>query len=134
MTQTRLALSNLRVRRLFLAAAKADKQVRRGFILQARRRDEDETSATPIRFGLTASKKIGNAVIRNRARRRLRALAQELLPKHGEAGYDYVMIGRVHTGPRPWQALQKDLRSALKAVHRPADHRIDGSENNERTE
>ena len=73
MTSPGHALSSLRVRRLFLAAAKADKEVRRGLIVQARARDKDEPSPTPVRYGLTASKKIGNAVARNRARRRLRA-------------------------------------------------------------
>ena len=120
MTSTGHALSSLRVRRLFLAAAKADKEVRRGLIVQARARGDDEPSPTPVRYGLTASKKIGNAVARNRARRRLRALAQEILPLEGMPGFDYVMIGRVHTAPRPWQKLKNDLRSALKALHKNA--------------
>ena len=117
MTSLRPALSSLRVRRDYLAAAKAAKQVRRGLVLQARRRDTDEPTSTPIRFGLTASKKTGNAVTRNRIRRRLRALAHELLPQYGQTGYDYVMIGRVHTPARDWSALRKDLSSALKAIH-----------------
>lgn len=120
MTGSVPALSSLRVRRDYLAAAKAkeaDKQVRRGLVLQARVRSENETAATPIRFGLTASKKTGNAVTRNRIRRRLRALALALLPQYGQTGYDYVMIGRVHTPGRSWKALQSDLRSALKAIH-----------------
>lgn len=112
------ALSTLRVRRDFLAAAKANKQVRRGLVLQARHRMADEAASTPIRFGLTASKKTGNAVRRNRIRRRLRALAQELLPQYGQSGYDYVMIGRVHTVGRSWSALRKDLSSALMAIHK----------------
>ena len=120
MSEARHALSSLRVRRLFLAAAKAQKQVRRGMVVQARARDKDEPAATPVRFGLTASKKIGNAVVRNRARRRLRALAQEILPLEGKPGFDYVMIGRVHTALRPWQKLKNDLRSALKALHKNA--------------
>ena len=128
MTEARHALSNLRVRRLFLAAAKADKQARQGLVLQARRRPTDEVSPTTIRFGLTASKKVGNAVMRNRVRRRLRALAKDVLPVHGVAGYDYVMIGRVHTALRPWQALKKDLRSALKAVHRTTNDDDDGTD------
>lgn len=122
MSDARHALSSLRVRRLFLAAAKADKQVRRGMVVQARARAADEISPTPVRFGLTASKKIGNAVTRNRARRRLRAAAQEILPLEGRAGFDYVMIGRVHTGPRKWSDLKNDLRSALRALHkRPSE-------------
>ena len=87
MTSTGHALSSLRVRRLFLAAAKADKEVRRGLIVQARARGDDEISPTPVRYGLTASKKIGNAVARNRARRRLRALAQEILPAGRQARF-----------------------------------------------
>lgn len=123
MTQAGTALSALRVRRDYLAAAKASKQVRQGFVLQARQRESQEPATTPIRFGLTASKKTGNAVMRNRIRRRLRALAKEVLPRHGEAGFDYVMIGRVHTAPRSWADLHKDLRSALKAIHqdKPSD-------------
>ena len=120
MTGSAPALSSLRVRRDYLAAAKAkeaDKQVRRGLVLQARMRHADEPAETPIRFGLTASKKTGNAVTRNRIRRRLRALALSVLPQYGRKGYDYVMIGRIHTPQRSWSALQKDLSSALKAIH-----------------
>lgn len=101
-----------------MAAAKAAKQVRRGLVLQARQRTADETASSPIRFGLTASKKTGNAVTRNRIRRRLRALAQLVLPQAGKDGYDYVMIGRVHTVARSWPALQKDLSSALRDIHK----------------
>jgi ribonuclease P protein component len=118
MTQAGTALSSLRVRRDYLAAAKAAKEVRQGFVLQARKRGAEEPTNTPIRFGLTASKKTGNAVRRNRIRRRLRALAKEVLPHHGEAGFDYVIIGRVHTAPRAWDDLHIDLRSALKAIHK----------------
>ena len=120
----------LRVRREFLSVAKGDKQVRRGLVLQARQRDvnakidlndaSDPTSDadTVIRFGLTASKKIGNAVIRNRTRRRLRALAHEILSADGEPGYDYVLIGRAATKHRTWGGLRMDLRSALKKLHK----------------
>ena len=127
MTSPGHALSSLRVRRLFLAAAKADKEVRRGLIVQARARDKDEPSPTPVRYGLTASKKIGNAVARNRARRRLRAVAQEILPLEGQAGFDYVMIGRVHTAPRPWSKLKSDLRSDLKAMHKNAPENVENA-------
>ncbi len=106
-------LQHLRVRRDFLAAAKADKQVRLGLVLQARRRDDNAS----IRFGLTATKKIGNAVIRNRIKRRLRVLATSLLLKYGHSGFDYVLIGRAQTRFRDWRALQHDLISALKAIH-----------------
>ena len=122
MTPDRPALHTLRVRREFLAVAKGDKQVRRGLVLQARQRDVDaqtDTAAdTVIRFGLTATKKIGNAVIRNRTRRRLRALAHEILSAHGQAGYDYVLIGRAATKHQTWDGLRTDLRSALKKLHK----------------
>ena len=116
----------LRVRREFLAVAKGDKQVRRGLVLQARQRDvnaitdlDDASDAdTAIRFGLTATKKIGNAVIRNRTRRRLRVLAHEILSAHGQPGYDYVLIGRAATKHRTWDGLRTDLRSALKKLHK----------------
>lgn len=118
-------LLTLRARRDFLAAAKGLKQVRQGLVLQARphgtsRQEYLRGDTQPaIRFGLTATRKIGNAVIRNRVKRRLRALAHELLPKHGQAGYDYVLIGRIHTARREASQLRRDVISALKAIHRP---------------
>ena len=126
MSPDRPALHTLRVRRDFLAVAKGDKQVRRGLVLQARQRDvnaitdlDDASNAdTAIRFGLTATKKIGNAVIRNRTRRRLRVLAHEILSAHGQPGYDYVLIGRAATKHRTWDGLRTDLRSALKKLHK----------------
>ena len=119
MKPDRPALHPLRVRREFLAVAKGDKQVRQGLLLQARSRKPDsKINAAAIRFGLTATKKIGNAVIRNRTRRRLRALAHEILSAHGQPGYDYVLIGRAATKHRTWDGLQTDLRSALKKVHK----------------
>ena len=126
MTPDRPALHTLRVRRDFLAVAKGDKQVRRGLVLQARQRDvnaitdldDASDSDTAIRFGLTATKKIGNAVIRNRTRRRLRVLAHEILSAHGQPGYDYVLIGRAATKHRTWDGLRTDLRSALKKLHK----------------
>lgn len=123
MTPDRPALHTLRVRREFLAVAKGDKQVRRGLVLQARSRRPDtdtdaDIDAAAIRFGLTATKKIGNAVIRNRTRRRLRVLAHEILSAHGQPGYDYVLIGRAATKHRTWEGLRTDLRSALKKVHK----------------
>ena len=119
MTPDRPALHKLRGRREFLAVAKGDKQVRQGLVLQARSRQPDiGINAADIRFGLTATKKIGNAVIRNRTRRRLRALAREILSAHGQPGYDYVLIGRAATKHRTWEGLRTDMRSALKKVHK----------------
>ncbi len=118
-------LARLKVRREFLAVAKGHKQVRRGLVLQAlHRAGQDKTkqsTRTPpdheMRFGLTASKKTGNAVARNHARRRLRALAEEILPQKGKSGFDYVLIARAATREQSYASLAKDLESALKRVH-----------------
>lgn len=111
-------ISILTKRADFLKAARAESAGATGFHLQARRRDEDEISPTDIRVGFTCSKKVGNAVARNRAKRRLREAARLILPTHGRAGWDYVLIGRRDvTSDRPWDALLDDLRDALAKVH-----------------
>ena len=103
--------------------------MRRGLVLQARTHNPDtRINAAAIRFGLTATKKIGNAVIRNRTRRRLRALAHEILSAHGQPGYDYVLIGRVATKHRTWEGLRTDLRSALKKVHKAEPKKVGSKE------
>ena len=69
-------------------------------------------------MGFTCSKKVGNAVARNRAKRRLREIARHVLPEHGVPGWDYVLIGRPEiTATRPFQVLLDDLRQALRKVH-----------------
>ena len=86
-----------------------------GLVLQIFRRNGDESAAA--RVGLTASRKVGNAVQRNRARRRLRAVAQVTIPRHAKPGHDYVMIARQGTAGRPYSALVEDLESALKRLN-----------------
>ena len=105
----------LRNRADFLRAARALRQGTGGMLVQARdRRDDDPT----IRVGFTCSKKIGNAVMRNRAKRRLRAVADALIIKHAQPGYDYVLIGRPGvTIHRPFDALKGDLTYALRKLH-----------------
>jgi ribonuclease P protein component len=78
-------------------------------MVEARRRAE----AGPIGVGFTASKKVGGAVIRNRARRRLREAARQLLPVHGLPGVDYVLVARQSTPDADWAALLDDLKNAL---------------------
>ncbi len=120
------AVSVLAKRADFLRAASARRQPAPGFLLQARRRGAGEL-AQGIRVGFTCSKKIGNAVTRNRAKRRLRALARALLPDHGRDGWDYVLVGRPEaTVSRPFAQMLAELESALARIHldkRPPDPR-----------
>ncbi|MCC7046142.1 MAG: ribonuclease P protein component [Alphaproteobacteria bacterium] len=71
-----------------------------------------------IRVGLTASRKVGGAVVRNRARRRLRALVRPVLSRHGAPGNDYVLVARQDTATRPWASLVEDLETALRRLGR----------------
>lgn len=103
----------------FLAAARARRHGRPGLILQARRRGADETATGDVRVGYTCSKKVGNAVARNRAKRRLREAARAVLTTEGRAGWDYVLIGRAgQTAARDFSALCGDIRAAIAAIHR----------------
>ncbi|MEL6575157.1 MAG: ribonuclease P protein component [Pseudomonadota bacterium] len=116
--------ASLKKRRDFLAAARARRHAAPGVLLQARRRAEGEDASdgrqAPVRVGYTCSKKVGNAVTRNRAKRRLREAAACLLPEAGKPGWDYVLIGRAgSTIDRPFEALIGDLRDALARVHAP---------------
>lgn len=100
----------------FLKAASARRQGTNGFLLQARDRGDGAPAA---RVGFTASKKIGNAVLRNRAKRRLRALAREILAGQARPGWDYVLVARPDaTVNRPYADLCSDLEQALRTVHR----------------
>ena len=84
-----------------------------GFVLLVRpRRDGNEA----MRVGFTVTKKIGNAVVRNRMKRRLRALARELLPTRGVPGADHVLIGRNGGVERDFALLRTELSKALRKV------------------
>jgi ribonuclease P protein component len=88
-----------------------------GLLVQARDRRDD---SGVVRVGFTCSRKIGNAVTRNRAKRRLRALARAVLPGMARPGWDYVLVGRPGaTVARDFAALEGDLRGALARVHAP---------------
>lgn len=109
-------LETLRNRPDFLRAASARRQGTGGFLLQARARGDDSDA---VRVGFTASKKIGNAVFRNRAKRRLRALVREVMPSRVRRGWDYVLVAKPGaTVVRDFADLRRDLESALQSVHR----------------
>jgi len=86
-----------------------------GFVLLVRPRDDGSPA---MRIGITVTKKIGNAVIRNRMKRRFRALARELLPVSGMPGADHVLIGRQGGVERPFDDLRSELTKALTKVQR----------------
>ena len=112
-------MERLKTRADFLRAARGIRRVEGAITL--------ETCPSPdpcpgaVRVGFTASKKIGNAVARNRAKRRLRAAASQLLPLLGRGGHDYVLVARGTTVARPFPALLSDITTALKAAHRKLD-------------
>jgi ribonuclease P protein component len=91
-----------------------------GLILQAREASTDPAQhldrGADLWLGITVSRKVGNAVVRNRARRRLREAARVVLPKVAQAGHDYVLIGRSETVTRPYPALQSDIEAAVRRL------------------
>lgn len=109
-----LSCATIKKRADFLRAAKAKRVPAPAFLLQARSRDD----TAPMRVGFTCSKKIGNAVARNRAKRRLREVARKALPVHGQPGWDYVLIGRPGaTVTHDFAAMCDDLARALRKLH-----------------
>jgi ribonuclease P protein component len=106
-------MERLRQRADFLAAASGSKVSAAAFLLQARKR-ADEGS---VRFGFTVTKKVGNAVERNRIRRRLREIVRTASPGRMRAGHDYVLIGRRATLKAPFAQMAEDFDGALRRVH-----------------
>jgi ribonuclease P protein component len=153
-------VGRLKTRPQFLKVAAARRKwVTPGLVLQAARRTNGEARAAPelpsepveelagkpvkrdalampdtaepeVRVGFTVTRKVGNAVIRNRAKRRLRAAAAEVFPRLGRSGTDYVVIGRSGTLTRPYDALRGDLEQAILKLERPGSgnggHRAGG--------
>jgi ribonuclease P protein component len=105
-------IERLKRRAEFLFVRHGKKSVRPSVIVEARRKSADGR----IGAGFTATTKIGGAVVRNRAKRRLREAARALLPQHGLAGVDYVFVARPATAVAPWAALLDDVGKALISV------------------
>lgn len=94
----------------FLAANRGKRYATPGFVLLVKdRQDEDPAK----RLGITITKKVGNAVVRNRMRRRFRALAQEMLGDKGKSGADHILIGRESGIERDFGEMRADLAKAL---------------------
>jgi ribonuclease P protein component len=113
-------MERLRQRADFLAAASGTRVPAAGFVLQARKR----TDSGPARFGFTVSKKVGNAVERNRVRRRLREVVRLTAANRTRAGHDYVLIGRRAALQLPFVRISKDLDGALQRVHEGRDGKV----------
>lgn len=108
-------ITTLRHRPEFLRTASARRQGAGGFLVQARFRNDGKPG---VQVGFTASKKIGNAVFRNRAKRRLREVARAVMPQFAQPGWDYVLVARPGvTVDRPFTQLLQDLETALRAIH-----------------
>ncbi|MGV6840612.1 MAG: ribonuclease P protein component [Planktomarina sp.] len=110
-----LSLDRMKKRKDFVRASKGRRSHQAGFVLQGWKRGDDDAP----RVGFTCSKKVGNAVARNRAKRRLRAIAADVMKTQGKPGWDYVLVGRFEaTAAAEYQALKSQLKSALKQVHK----------------
>lgn len=110
-------MERLRQRADFLAAASGIKIAATAFVLQARKRADDK----PARFGFTVSKKVGNAVERNRVRRRLREIVRLSGANRMRSGHDYVLIGRRAALKVPYARMTDDFEGALRRVHAGRD-------------
>ena len=106
-------MERLKQRADFLAAASGTKVPAAAFVLQARKRADEG----PVRFGFTVSKKVGNAIERNRVRRRLRELVRLSDVNRMKTGHDYVLIGRRAALKLPFDRMTADFIGALRRAH-----------------
>ena len=112
-----VGIPRLKKRPEFLkVAATRKKWVAAGLILQVRRHRDSESGLATSRVGFTVSRKVGNAVRRNRVRRRLRAAADLIMGEHVSSGHDFVIIGRQGTIKRSFPDILSDLETALKKM------------------
>ncbi len=114
-----LALQTLKSRKEFLAVRGGARASVPVCLLEARKRRPGALLSEGPRFGFTITKKLGNAVTRNRIRRRLKAALTALESEFAAEGFDYVIVARQAAFNRPFADLQNDLRRALELVHNP---------------
>lgn len=128
-------LLRLKTRPEYLRVARGRRYAAPGLVLQAKEQTPGTHHGSQVGVGFTATKKTGNAVARNRIKRRLRAAADQVLPGTAKPGFDYVLVGRAATFDRPWQSLLDDLGLALQMVHQPRPKRSDirGPKGNRKT-
>ncbi|MCH2547511.1 MAG: ribonuclease P protein component [Alphaproteobacteria bacterium] len=127
MASPRPDITRIKKRKHFVAAAsKGNKVVATTLVLQGyptpvpakalSAADYDTNIPPPIRVGFTVTKRVGNAVIRNRVRRRLKAAADQLLLEHGLSGWDYIIIGRAKAINEEFDIILRDMRYAIRKV------------------
>ena len=113
-----MKIDRLTRRPQFLAAAKGVSQARGAVVVQQLDRQDGQPA---IRLGFTATRKVGGSVVRNRAKRRMRAAAQAILPQLGKPGFDYVLIARNGAPTRAWPRLLDDVKTALISLAAESD-------------
>ncbi len=111
-------MERLKRRQDFVAAAKGGYAAMPSMVVQARDRKDE----FPPRVGFTATKKLGNAVVRNRVKRRLREIVRLGLAQMARPGFDYVLIGRAPAQTRTFTELAQDLSAAIERLHRSKDN------------
>ena len=111
-----LQIKRLLRRPQFLAAAKGVSEARGAVVIQRLERGD---GSSHIGLGFTATRKVGGAVVRNRAKRRLREAARAMLAVHGVPGSDYVFIARMGTTERAWDRLLDDVKTTLTRLATP---------------
>jgi len=125
-------LTTLKKRQEFLRVRGGQRCQNVAFVLETKPRAAKDVVATATvgpevpRFGFTITKKIGNAVTRNRIRRRLKHALSELADGFAKPGYDYIVVGRRRAATQPYSDLKKDLERCLQRVHDPRGHRAAG--------
>ena len=123
----------IKKRKDFLRAAKAETAIFHNVLLQAAR-NFSGTESNPARIGFTATKRLGKAHIRNRTKRRLRAVVREIYGKYALTDTDYVLVGRYETYCCPFENLRSDVIRAFKKINKALTSSASATETNEQTD
>ena len=118
MARAKSKLTSLTTRGEFQRVRGGGRATADGFILEGKRRPVPDSAAAGPRFGFTITRKIGNAVTRNRIRRRLRAALAALAPIAADSATDYVVVARLPAASQDFATLSADLKRALERVGR----------------